>query len=183
MTLAQPYYYWSEVRLATSSNSQWPIGDPLSTPATALRANDDSYVRSHWTAQLMYSSPGTATVYSWWATAQVRLVIANDPQAFNTPSDVGVNDPFTLGYAQMNPRWYPSPAGGTNYVVVWDTGPTPFKLLTGRSYVDAGHRPQIVAAIFAYDFNGMFALTESGGKLIRAQITGRSLWASSQPPP
>jgi hypothetical protein len=183
VSLARPYYYWSEWREATSSNSQWPIGDPYVGIAPALRANDDTYVRSVVSAQLMYSSPGTMTVYSWWATAQMRLVVSEDPQALATPSDIGDNDPLTLGYRQMNPRWYPSVAGGTNYIVVWDTGPEPLTLRTRRDFVDAGHRPQILASIFAYDFNGMFALTESGGKLIRLQITGRSLWESSVPPP
>lgn len=182
MTLSKPYYYWTEVRDATTSNSQWPVGDPFVSVAPARRANDDTYIRSVWSAQLMYSSPGTLTTYYWWGGAQVRLVVAEDPQALATPSDIGDEDPFTLGFRSMHPRWYPSPAGGTNYMVVWDTGPAELVLRTNRDFIDAGHFPQIVSGLFASDQAGFFSLTESGGKIIRVQVTARVLWASDVPP-
>jgi len=181
VSLAQPFSYWSEARLWTTNNSQFHPADGTTVVVPALRNNDDSYVRSLWTAQFSYYSPGTATTYGWWGGAGVRLVINSDPQALVTPSDVGDNDPLTLGYAMMTPRWYPVKGTANSYMVVWTTGDTPFMLRTRRDFVDAGHRPQILATLFTADQYGMFALLESGAAAVRCQISGRALWNSSSP--
>jgi hypothetical protein len=175
----RPYYYWSEVRVATSSNSQWPYPDPLTGVSRALRENDDTYVRSKWAARLSYISPGTASVPGWWGFAQVRLVISEDPQAVDTPSDVGDNDPLTLAFTDLQPRWWPIRGSSTSYLLDWVTEPTGVIHQTRRDFVDAGHKPQILASIFAYDQNGMFGLSGETAPLLRAQITGRVLWEST----
>lgn len=182
MSLAQPYSYWQGNFNVMTSNSQWPAPDPYQLVIPAARRFDDSYVRSLWSAQLSYQSPGTNTAYGWWGQAQVRLVVAEDPQALATVSDISDDDPLTLGWKPLTPRWQPMVTGGNNYQVVWTTGHEPLILRTRRDFVDAGHFPQICAGLFAFDQNGLFALTETGGKILRAQITGRVLWQSSQAP-
>lgn len=179
MSHAKPYYYWSEARFVTTSNSQWVLGGPTLVAVPALRENDDTYVRSVWSARLTYYSPGTGTTYGWWGAADVRLVISSDPQALETPSDIGDNDQLTLGYTPMYPTWTAGYQGTNTYMVDWTTSRKPLELSTRRDFVDAGHRPQVLASIFAFDQNGFFALLESGGKIVRAQIQGRVLWESS----
>lgn len=179
MSLAQPYYYWSEARLWTTNNSQFDPADGTTVAVPALRENDDSYVRSEWTAQFSYYSPGTSTTYGWWLGARVLLVVNNDPQALVTPSDIGDNDRLTMGYTRLIPRYAPVQGTANSYGVVWDTGPYPFRLKTGRKYVDAGHRPQVLATLMTADQYGFFALLESGAASVRCQIDGRVLWASS----
>jgi hypothetical protein len=175
----KPYYYWSELRTQTSSNSQWPYPDPLVEHVQALRENDDTYVRSKWAARLSYVSPGTASVPGWWGFASVRLVISSDPQALDTPDDVSANNPLTLAFTDMQPRWWPIRGSATSYMIDWVTEPGGVVHQTRRDFVDAGHKPQILASIFAYDQNGIFGLSTESAALLRVQITGRVLWEST----
>lgn len=179
MSHLKPYYYWSELRTQTSSNSQWPYPDPLVGVVKALRENDDTYVRSKWAARLSYASPGTGSVPSWWGFASVRLVVSEDPQALATPSDVSDNDPFTLAFTDLQPRWWPIRGSATTYLLDYVTEPTGVIHQTRRDFVDAGHKPQILASLFAYDQNGVWGLGMESAALIRAQITGRVLWEST----
>lgn len=179
MSIRQPYYYWAEAFLWTTSNVQFDPVDGTTIGVAAERENDDSYVRSEWSAQFSYYSPGTSTAYGWWMGARVLLVISNDPQALVAPVDIGGESPLTLGYVRLVPHWYPIKGTANSYGVVWSTGAEPFRLKTGRSYVDAGHRPQVNATIFASDQYGIFSGLESSAGAARVQIDGRVLWAST----
>lgn len=179
MTLAQPYYYWSEARLWTTNNSQFHPADGTTVAVPALRENDDTYIRSLWTAQFSYYSPGTGTTYGWWQGARVLLVVSSDPQALVTPSDIGGNDPLTLGWGRLRPRYDKLQGTATTYGVTWSLEESPLRLNTARSFVDAGHRPQILATLFTEDQYAFFATLEASAAAVRCQIDGRVLWASS----
>lgn len=182
MSLARPYLYWSEARFISTSNGQWPSPGPLVVPVPALRANDDQYIRSRFEARVAYFSPNTSSLKSWWRSADMRLVISQDPQALATPSDVGDNDPFTLAFGQMWPEVWDTAAMGSSYMVEWRTQAQDVVHQTERSFVDAGHLPQILASVFWFDESGFLGLIAEPTASIRAQVIGRSLWASSVHP-
>ena len=182
MSLARPYYYWNELLTHTSSNGQWTFPPPLVETVPALRENDDTYVRSIWEARVTYFSPATSTLYSWFRDADVRLVISEDPQAVATPSDVGDNDPFTLAFKQMEATRWPLQSGSNTYMIDWTTrGQVIHK--TRRDFIDAGHKPQILASIFSIDQNSFLNLLAEPTATVRVQIQGRVLWESTNPGP
>lgn len=182
MSLAKPYMYWSEARFISTGNGQWTIPGPLVVPVPALRANDDTYVRSKFEARVAYFSPNTSSLKSWWRSADVRLVVSEDPQALATPSDVGDDDPLTLAFEQMWPEVWDTTAMGSSYMVEWRTPPGGVVHRTRRDFVDAGHLPQILASMFWFDQSGFLGLIAEPTATIRAQVIGRSLWESSVHP-
>jgi hypothetical protein len=167
MTLARPHYYWNEVRRALTSNTQFQAVTPTFGRVPALRRDDDLYVRSVWHARLSYVSDLSNPVVGWWGQAQVRLVIGWDPANADSPSDIGDNDPLTLGFMGMNPRYSVWPDASA-YQVDWD--------MEG-----IGVLPGLIYSVYYYDQNGFFAGTAEASSIRRLQVTGRVLWASSQP--
>lgn len=180
MSLVRPYYYWTEVKLALTSNTQFPAAAPVKVNKQATRRDDDEYVRSIWHARLSYVSDLSDPVVGWWGQAQVRLVVCWDPQNLNTPTDIGTNDPHHLGFMGMNPRYVPW-VDGTAYQVDWDMDGSQLVLDTSRLGTGLGIKPGVIAALYYADQNGFFAGVEAAS-IRRAQITGRILWASSQAP-
>lgn len=173
-----PYKYWREYRLATTSNSQFPTVAPKILSKQATRTDTDVYLRSVFSAQLAITSDGSNAVWGWWGQAQVRLVVSWDPSNAGTPSDIGDNDPFTLGYRQMNPRRFQL-STGDGYEVVWTTGDTPLVLTTARDGLGGGIKPAVIASLWYYDQNGFFGRSAESSIIERCQITGRVLWGST----
>jgi hypothetical protein len=179
----RPYNYWSEARTLTTSNTQWTVPAPFVTAVPALRRNDDTYVRSKWAARVSYRSDGTGTNFGWWGAVAMRLVISSDPQALAAPFDVGDNDPLTLAFTDMQPRFWRIPGPTDGYLVDWVTEPTGVIHQTRRDYVDAGHPPQVTAALYWFDPANFLSKLAETAPIIRTQITGRVLWESSQATP
>ena len=182
MTLARPYYYWTEVREALTSNSQFQVVAPTQTETYATRRDDDLYVRSLWHARLSYSSPGTSPVLGWWGQAQVRLVVTWDPENLQAPSDIGDDDPNTLGFMGMNPRVTGWTSAFNPYQVDWDMDGSQLELETQRLGHGVGVLPGVIASLYYYDQNAFFTGVAESASLRRLQVTGRVLWASSQAP-
>jgi len=180
VSLARPYYYWAEVRTDTTSNSQFPSAAPKVSEVQALRRDDDEYVRSVWSAQVSYHSDGTATTYGAWAQAAVRLVVSWDPEHMLNPSDVGDNDPLTLGYTELFPERFTAD-GSAHYTVVWSPKPSNLYLQTARLGHGVGVLPSVLGSLWYYSQYGLWGAYEAGG-IKRLRITGRVLWASSQAP-
>jgi len=173
-----PYKYWNELRTYTTSNSQFPSAAPLTKVVPALRTDSDVYLRSIWSATVRYFSPGTATTYPWWATAYVRLVISWDPENQQDPSDVGVDDPLTLGFVDLQPR-YTKLLPTDEYLIQWDLPENNIVLTTSRDGDGVGVKPQLLANLYYGDQNGFLSGTAESASLRRAQITGRVLWGST----
>lgn len=180
MSLTRPYNYWSEISVFSTSNTEWAPDIPTNYAVPALRANDDTYVRSRWEARVAYYSPATNPTYSWWASSTVRLVICLDPQAIQEPADVGDNNVFTLAWCDMQPRRWPLPSPANAYMIDWVTEPGGVIHQTRRDFIDAGHKPQVLAALFASDANGFLEKVTEPTAQIRYQISGRVLWESTQ---
>lgn len=180
MTLFRPYYYWVEVRTDTTSNSQFPSAAPKVAECQAIRRDDDQYIRSEWSAQVSYHSDGTNTAYGWWAQAAVRLVVSWDPDHLLTPSDVGDQDPLTLGFYELFPERFTAD-GSDHYTVVWSPKPANLRLHTSRTGLGVGVKPSVLGSLWYYSQYGGWGAFESGG-IKRLRITGRVLWASSDAP-
>ena len=180
VSLLRPNYYWVETRLDTTSNSQFPSVAPIEHRVAATRNDDDEYVRSVWSAQVSYTSDGTNTTYGWWTQAAVRLVVSWDPDGFDTPSDVGDDDPLTLGYAELFPQRFVLDAS-PHYSVVWAPVENNLKLRTGRVGAGAGTLPGVIGSLWYYSQYGAWSSTFEASQIKRARITGRVLWASSSP--
>ena len=181
MSLARPYYYWTEVREALTSNAQFQVVTPTLKSVQATRRDDDQYVRSVWHSRLSYVSDLSNPVVGWWGQAQVRLVITWDPQHLGSPSDIGANDPHTLGFIGLNPRYSVWPDASA-YQVDWDSDGRQLELETARNGLGEGVRPAVIASMYYYDQNGFFSGAAEPSSIRRLQVTGRVLWASSQAP-
>jgi len=181
MSLARPYYYWTEDRTFTSSNSQFPAVAPYVVTHTALRRDDDQYVRSIWSARVSYLSPGTHTTYGWFGSASVRLVVSWDPNDLVSPSDVGDDDPLTLGFQELQPRRWPL-VTSPQYLIDWTSPVGDLTLETARNGLGVGVRPNVLGSIFYIDLDSMFSGAAESGSIRRLQMESRVLWASSQAP-
>ena len=177
MSLARPHYYWVEVRTDTTANSQFPSVAPKVAEVQATRRDDDEYVRSVWSAQVSYSSDGSNTQYGWWAQAAVRLVVSWDPQHLLSPSDVGDNDPLTLGFTELFPERFALDTD-PHYAVVWSPKPSNLYLQTARLGLGEGVKPSVLGSLWYYSQYGGWGAFETTG-IKRLRITGRVLWASS----
>jgi hypothetical protein len=178
VSLLRPHYYWTETRTDTTSNSQFPSVAPYTAELRALRNADDEYVRSVWSAQVTYTSDGTNTTYGWWAQAAVRLVISWDPEHLLTPSDVGDNDPLTLGFMTLYPQRVQLDAS-PHYTVVWAPYARNLILQTPRLGLGEAVRPSVLASLWYYSQYGAWSSSFESTSIRRLQITGRVLWASS----
>jgi hypothetical protein len=181
VTLARPYYYWNEVRRALTSNTQFQAVTPTFGRVPALRRDDDLYVRSIWHARLSYVSDLSNPVVGWWGQAQVRLVVSWDPENLNTPSDIGDDDPLTLGFMGLNPRYSVWPDASA-YQVDFDMDGSQLILDTSRLGDGVGVLPGLLYSMYYYDQNGFFSGVAEPSSIRRLQVTGRVLWASSQAP-
>jgi hypothetical protein len=178
VSLLRPHYYWNEIRTDTTSNSQIPAIAPYVSESRALRNADDEYVRSVWSAQMSMTSDGTNTTYGWWAQATVRLVISWDPQHLLDPSDVGDNDPLTLGFMELFPQRVQLDAS-PHYTVVWTPHARNLILQTPRVGLGEGVNPSVLASMWYYSQYAGFSSSFESSSIRRLRITGRVLWASS----
>jgi hypothetical protein len=176
----RPYYYWTENRTDTTSNSQMPAIAPYTAIVSATREDDDEYVRSIWTAQLSIVSDGTNTTYGWWAQAAVRLVISWDPEDQQTPSDVGDNDPLTLGFCDLFPARYALDTS-PHYSVVWKPQENGIILETARAGDGVGVKPQLLGNLYYYSQYAGFSSSFESSQIRRIRMTGRVLWRSKTP--
>ena len=180
MSLLRPHYYWTEGRFDTTSNSQFPSVAPLQTRTPATRRDDDEYVRSVWSAQVSYTSDGTNSTFGWWTQAAVRLVVSWDPFNAASPSDVGDDDPLTLGYAELFPQRFQLDVS-PHYSVVWAPVENNLKLRTARLGAGLGTLPGLIGSLWYYSQYGAWSGTFEASQIKRARITSRVLWASSSP--
>jgi hypothetical protein len=176
VSLVRPYYYWREVRTDTTSNSQFPSVAPKVAEVQAQRRDDDEYIRSVWSAQVSYSSDGTNTTYGWWAQAAVRLVVG---WHLLDPSDVGDDDPLTLGFTELFPERFALDAD-PHYAVVWSPKPSNLYLQTARLGLGESVLPSVLGSLWYYSQYGGWGSFEATG-IKRLRITGRVLWASKDP--
>ncbi len=173
-----PFKYFTGVRTFTTVNSTVPSVAPFTTSSQAERTDTDVYLRSIWMATFRYSSTGSATPLDWWATSYVRLVITWDPQNLGDAFDVSDENPLTLGFVDLIPRYYAIP-GGTGYVLVWSMPDGPLILQTQRDGLGESVKPAVLASLFYGDQNGFLSGGAESSRKERLQITGRVLWGST----
>ena len=180
MTALRPFYYWRGVRFSTTSNSQFVAGW-CSGRIAANRANDDQYVRSMWKAEFSYGSDGTGGgPPSWWSSANVHFLAQFDAVGGLTHPDplVSGEPDDRVALDGMFPRRWENTQFAPAYTINWETG-SDMTMTSGFKTGNGSILPAVTYGVFAVDYNGYFGLGAEPGGIIRCNIWGRVLWASS----
>lgn len=175
--MAIPFYYWTERRLQTTLNSQWPSTPPLVSEHRAVRDASDIYIRSRWFPHVSYYSDGTGSAPGWWGQAALRLVVSWDPEHLLDPSDINSSDPLTLGWMELHPtRW---PLQDTpQHIIDWKPEQGSLSLVTARDG-NGVVKPSVLGSLWYYDQYSYWGKSAETAPIIRAQMTSRVLWGSN----
>lgn len=177
----KPYRYWTSMRIFTTSNAQMPPAEVPTYQSLAVRSDTDTAMRSIWWAEVSYrcSNPDGA-LEGWWSAAWARLVINFDPLGSVEPSDISEDNPATMGFADLQPRYVATPTAG-HYVVQWESPPQGLDLHGARAGYGDGTKPGVLASMFLFDQNGVWGGSADPTAQRRLRIAGRVLWATDIP--
>jgi hypothetical protein len=177
------YHYTNGITI--SDNETNSIGDPTTGELTyqvlALRAFDDSYLRSIWYPRVGCHFTGTqGAPLNWWVSAKVYVFWTFDGPGSATPGDPFGDDPDVLGIADLEPVVKYTATAGV-YSIDWVGPRNGVRLQTARK----GFGTHLPGVLTTFVFDDPYAVfhNPSGytNRFFAANLTGRINWGSSVP--
>jgi hypothetical protein len=177
------FHYWTGGAVFTTTNSQMPIGSQVTLQLLANRSSSDTLMRVVCWAEASLRSTGSNTgIEGWWSAASVRLVLTFDGAGTQDPLDIDADDPRILGFADLQPRYAATQTAGHS-VTQFESPPQGLDVRGRRKGAGGEIVPGLLATLFYYDQNGVWAGSGESAAERRARISCRVLWDSDEPPP